>query len=699
MPHRLGVDIGGTFTDFALLDEESGQLAIHKQLTTPDDPSRAVLEGIDSLLRREGVSITSITAIVHGTTLVTNAVIERKGAKVGMISTKGFADALDMREEKRYDVFDLRLVFPEPLVPRWQRVEVSERCRYDGTVELALEEADIPLAVANLVEEQGIQSLAICLLHSYANPAHELAIKAIAAEKYPDLYISTSAEVFPDLREFARWTTTCMNAYTQPMFDQYLRRIESGLAEMGITGNLYIMTSSGGTVTTETARRFPVRMLESGPAAGVLMSAFHGEILSLPELLSFDMGGTTAKGALVADSKPVKAYEMEVARVHHFKRGSGFPAKIPVIDMIEIGAGGGSVAHLDQRGLLAVGPLSAGADPGPVCYGQGGDKPTLTDANLVLGYLDPTFFLGGEMTLEREAAKEFIQVHVAEPLQLSLARAAWGIHDIINEDVARAFRIHASERGFDYRTCSMVAFGGSGPVHALRIASKLKVPRAIFPVGAGVMSALGLLASPLAFEIVQAQHRYIDELNAARFQETFDPLVENAVAPLLAAGVERETIDIEYRLDMRYHGQGYTIEVSLPTGSTPVSVFADIGRLFAERYATVYAFSLLESPLEVTTWKVEARGPQPKIMPGYHIGGRPTNDAKAALKGIRAAYFPEYDDYVDCPVYDRYLLPAGTRLDGPALVEERESTLVVAPEGVVVVDDFLNLVADLERTK
>ncbi len=698
MTYRLGVDIGGTFTDFALLNEDSGQLAVHKQLTTPDDPSRAVLDGIRDLLGRERVDIESIAAIVHGTTLVTNAIIERKGAKSGMITTAGFADALDMREEKRYDLFDLRLVFPEPLIPRWRRMEVSERCRYDGTVEIPLDEEKVRAAVTHLVEEEGIESLAVCLLHSYANPSHELAIRRLAAAQYPDLFISTSAEVFPDLREFARWTTTCINAYTQPMFDQYLQRIESALAELGLVGNFYIMTSSGGTVTTETARAFPSRMLESGPAAGVLMSAFHGATLTLPELLSFDMGGTTAKGALVQGGKPVKAYQMEVARVHQFKRGSGLPAKIPVIDMIEIGAGGGSIAQLDQRGLLAVGPRSAGADPGPICYGRGGDAPTLTDANLILGYLDPDFFLGGEIKLEVTAAKELTNARVAEPLQLSLARAAWGIHDIVNEDVARAFRIHASERGFDYRKCSMVAFGGSGPLHALRIASKLKIPRAIFPVGAGVMSALGLLASPLAFEIVQAQHCFVDELDATQFEGAFAPLVERAVAPLRDAGVPREQITLEYRLDMRYHGQGYALEVTLPDRSDRSTIFHDLTSLFAERYETVYAFSLIESPLEITTWKVEARGPKPKIMAGYSVESQQSSDVSKALKGTRPAYFPEGDNYVDCPVYNRYLLPAASRLEGPALIEERESTMVIGPGDVVTVDHYLNLVAELGET-
>ncbi|MDP6875156.1 MAG: hydantoinase/oxoprolinase family protein, partial [Alphaproteobacteria bacterium] len=467
MAYRLGIDIGGTFTDFALFDEADGTFAIHKQLTTPDDPSRAVLEGTAALLTRHGLDLHVVTEIVHGTTLVTNAVIERKGARTGLLTTRGFRDILDMRQEKRYDVFDLRLVFPDPLVLRRLRAEVDERCHYDGTVEVPLDLVGAREALRGLVEGQHIESLAVCLLHGYANPAHERALGEMAAAAYPDLTISLSSEVCPEWREFERFTTTCINAFTQPMFDQYLRRLEAGLVELGFKGQLFVMSSSGGTLTPETARRFPARVIESGPAAGAQMSAFHGRALDRTELLSFDMGGTTAKGALIRNGAAIKVYHQEVARVHDFKAGSGLPVKSPVIDMIEIGAGGGSIALPDVRGTIQVGPQSAGADPGPACYGQGGGAATLTDANLVLGYLDPDFFLGGEMSLDREASERVIDANIAVPLRLSMARAAWGIHEIVDEDVARAFRIHASERGFDYRGSAMIAFGGSGPAHAM----------------------------------------------------------------------------------------------------------------------------------------------------------------------------------------------------------------------------------------
>ncbi|WP_374444900.1 hydantoinase/oxoprolinase family protein [Stella sp.] len=699
--YRIGVDIGGTFTDFALFDAAGGRMAIHKQLTTPRDPSAAVLDGVATMLAANGVAIDRVHDIVHGTTLVTNAVIERRGAVTGMLVTAGFRDILDMGYESRYDLYDLRLRFPPPIVPRRLRAEIDERMRPDGKVERRLDRASVRAAVAGL-KDQGIEALAVCLLHSYANPAHEQAVAKLVAKEFPDLYVSTSADVFPNMREFERWTTTTVNAFTQPMFDRYLRRLEDGLAGQGFRGRVYIMTSSGGTVTTETARRYPVRALESGPAAGALMSAHHGRSLALDEVLAFDMGGTTAKGALIRNGQPLKKYMMEVARVHEFKRGSGLPVRIPVIDMIEIGAGGGSLAGVDERGLLRVGPKSASADPGPACYGRGGTGATLTDANLVLGYLDAGFFLGGAMRLDRKAAEAAIRDAVAKPLKLSLARAAWGIHEVINEDVARAFRIHASERGFDYRGASMVAFGGSGPVHAMAIARKLKIPRVVFPVGAGVMSALGLLASPLSFEVARSRRVHVADLDAAAFADEFGRLVAEASGFLTRAGVAEGDIRVTLRLDMRYQGQGHDIEVTLPQAGDfgkggLAALFADLPRLFGAAYAETYLVSFLEEPIEIINWKVEAAGPAPDFTSGYSLGDPPSGDAKAALKGRRRVYLGEVGDYVEVPVYDRYKLAPGTRIAGPCVVEERESTCIVGKGDRAEVDWHYNLVAELAR--
>ena len=712
---RLGIDIGGTFTDFALFDERGNEVAVAKRLTTPADPSIAVIEGTAALLQREGVPMAEVESIAHGTTLVTNAVIERRGAKTGMLVTAGFRDILDMGFEQRYDLFDLRLTWPDPLVPRRLRREVPERVGHDGRVIAALDPECTRAAVRDLVETAGIEALAICFLHSYANPVHEEAAGEFVRAEFPNLHVSRSAEVFGNMREYERWTTATMNAFTQPMFDRYIERLERGLADLGFGGRLFVMTSSGTSIVPETARRFPVRALESGPAAGALMSAHHGRKLGHPDLLSFDMGGTTAKGALVRGFTALKQYDLEVGRVHEFKSGSGLPVKLPVIDMIEIGSGGGSLARVDERGLIRVGPKSAGADPGPACYAKGGTRPTLTDADVVLGYLDPGFFLGGEMRLDADAARAAIEEHVARPAGLDPDRAAWGVHEIANEDVARAFRIHASERGFDYRRSSMVAFGGSGPVHALAIARKLRIPRVIFPIGAGVMSALGLLVSPLGFEIARSRRVYVADLDAASFEGFIAPLVEEASEFLHRAGIADPRIGA--RLDMRYQGQGYEIEVALPDGGARIAdgtgtrvadgtgtrvadgtgagtgagyadAFARLDALFRARYAEIFSETFLDEPLEIVSWKVEAAGEEAALDYAGIAGG-----ARAREKRPRNVWFG--DAFVECEVLDRYALEPGTAIEGPAVIEERESTCVLGPGDRATVDAHLNLVAEL----
>ena len=693
MSHRVGIDIGGTFTDFALLDISSGRIATHKRLTTPAAPASGVLEGLSDLLVQEQVPVEQVEAVIHGTTLITNAIIERKGARIGMITTAGFADVLEMANEHRYEMFDLRITYPAPLVERSCRVEIKERIRYDGQVETALAQSEVKLAVRHLVETKGIESLAVCFLHSYANPEHEREVRDIVRADYPELFVSISSEVFPDIREFSRWTTTCINAYTQPLLDRYLHDLEQGLLARQVRAPLFIMTSSGGTATPAVARSFPVRIMESGPAAGVLMSARHGETLSIKNLLSFDMGGTTAKGALIIDGVANKRYELEVGRVHDFKPGSGLVAKIPAIDMIEIGYGGGSTSAIDARGLLAVGPDSAGAQPGPACYRQGGKKATLTDANLVLGYLDAASFLGGNFDLSLPDAEAAIAKGVSEKLDLPLARSAWGIHDVVNEGIARAFRIHASERGFDYRNSAIVAFGGSGPIHAVAVARKLRAPQVIFPVGAGVMSAFGLLASPLTFEVLQGQQVFLKQLTLETFVEVFDRLIAESSQALVGAGVASCDIEYRLRLDMRYSGQGHAIEVALPEHSSPVEVFPTIEERFAERYAGLYAAVDLKTPVEITTWKVGAVGPLPFFPEGYKTWR--SSDDMSQSHVTRSVYFNEHEDYIPCRVINRMSLCPGDRFEGPLIIEERESTVVIGPECDVVVDKTLSLIATL----
>jgi N-methylhydantoinase A len=488
------------------------------------------------------------------------------------------------------------------------------------------------------------------------------------------------------MREYERWTTACVNAYVQPVVDRYLDRLESGLAAIGFGGRFLIMNSSGGTLTSAMARRFPVRLLESGPAAGALMSASHGRRLGLEEVLSFDMGGTTAKGCIIQDGAPLKRYDLEVARVHEFKQGSGLPVKIPVLDMIEIGAGGGSIASIDERGLIRVGPQSAGAKPGPASYGRGGTRPTLTDANLVLGYLGAKSFLGGAMELDPDTAARAIEATIAEPLGLDLMHAAWGIHEVINEDVARAFRVHASERGVDYRRCSIVVFGGSGPLHGARIARKLRVPNVVCPVGAGVMSAFGLLVSPIGFEIVRSRRVALAGMTDDVFGAEIGSLRREVLKLLAAAGTEPDGILTRFKLDMRYEGQGYEIEVAVPED---FSRSGDLVVEFEAQYQRVFGLAFPGRAIEIVNWKVEASAPPPGDT-RYRLSGV---GARTALKGERPVWMGS--EVRPCPVYDRYGLAAGAVVEGPALIEEAESTCVIHAGDRLTVDGDLNLVIEI----
>ena len=690
-PFRIGVDIGGTFTDFTLFDDGARTVRTHKRLTTPADPSRAVLDGCVALTREAGLGLADVEAIVHGTTLVTNAVIERKGVPTAMLVTRGFRDLLDIAEERRYDLFDLTIRYPQPVVPRRLRCEVSGRLRYDGSeIEpLGLDGVDAFLDEA--IADHAVQAVAICFLHSYANSSHESEAACHVAERYPDLAVSTSSGVFPFAREYPRWTTTCLNAYVQPVVDRYLARLEASVRSAGFAGRLLVMGSSGGTLTPEVARRYPIRLLESGPAAGALMSARHGRELGFDQVLSFDMGGTTAKGCIIRDGKPLRRYGLEVARVHEFKRGSGLPVKVPVLDMIEIGAGGGSIASIDARRLLSVGPTSAGADPGPACYGLGGTYPTLTDANLLLGFLDPGSFLGGEMTLDVAAAREVVRTGIAEPLGIDVEHAASGIHEVISEEVARAFRVHASEQGVDCRRCTMVVFGGSGPLHGTAVARKLRIPRVVCPVGAGVMSAFGLLTSPLAFETVRSRRIPLGTPGVAELASDLGDLGVAASSMLFDAGIGQGDVRLRRRIDMRYAGQGHEVEVEAPDGEPPD---ADLLRkLFEDQYESVFGLRFAGRPIEIVNWKVEAEGPAPGAGDLYKLVL--DRSSRPALKGHRPVWSPEAGGIVPQPVYDRYGLAAGASLEGPALIEERESTCVLGAGDRLRVDAYLNLVIEI----
>ena len=493
-PIRIGFDIGGTFTDFVLADARDGSLRLHKCLTTPQDPAIGALDGLAAIMAEHGVGLADVGEIVHGTTLVTNAVIERKGVKLGLITTTGFRDVLEAGTEQRYDIYDLFLTYPEPLVPRHRRLEAIERIDRDGRVITPLD-ADSVRKAARALSEAGAEAIAICFLHAYREPAHERQAAAIVAEALPGLPVSVSHEVIAEIGEYARCATTCANAYVQPLMARYLGRLQQALRGNGFTGALRLMHSAGGLMSVEAAQALPIRLLESGPAGGALAATLLGARAGHRDMLAFDMGGTTAKSCLIEAGRAQTTPMLEAGRKHRFKKGSGLPIKAPAIDMIEIGAGGGSIASIDAVGLLRVGPHSAGAMPGPACYGQGGMLPTVTDANLVLGYYDPAFFLGGAMALDVAAARAAI-ASVAEPLGMTVEQAAWGIHKVVVESMADSARVYLVERGKDPRRYAMVGFGGAGPAHAAEIARALGMSELVIPPASGAASALGFLAAP-----------------------------------------------------------------------------------------------------------------------------------------------------------------------------------------------------------
>src|SRR5215831_495009 len=533
---RIGVDIGGTFTDLVWVDEGTGAVRVVKLLTTPKEPAQAVEQGVVTLLYEVGSAPGSVKSLIHGTTLATNAIIERKGAKTGLLTTAGFRDALEIGREGRYDMYDLFIDPPSPLVPRRLRLEVRERILADGSVLSPLDESSVRAALATLIAE-GVEAIAVSLLHAYRNPAHERAVAALIERVAPGLPVSCSSDVVPEIREYERTSTTVANVYVMPLMARYLDDLERKLAEQGLRGNFYVMLSSGGIATPDTAKRVPVRLVESGPAAGALAAARVAREAGESRMLSFDMGGTTAKACVIDGGQPLIAREFEVARADRFKRGSGLPIRVPVIELIEIGAGGGSVARIDSLGLLKVGPESAGADPGPACYALGGREPTVTDADLVLGYLDPEFFLGGRMRLDVEAARRAIEERIARRLGLSLTEAAWGIHRVVNENMAAAARIHGIERGKDLRAYPLFAFGGAGPVHAWHVGRILKVPRILLPFGAGAISAWGLLVAPLAFDFIRTAPLRLDGADWSRINRLFAEMETEGRSVLRAAGV------------------------------------------------------------------------------------------------------------------------------------------------------------------
>jgi N-methylhydantoinase A/oxoprolinase/acetone carboxylase beta subunit len=686
--YRFGFDIGGTFTDFVLLEVGAGRLFSHKVLTTPSAPAQAVLHGWRDLLAQVGARPEQIEAAVHGTTLITNALIERRGARTALLTTAGFRDILEIRREMRYDIYDLLMELPAPLAPRPLRLGIRERINARGEVVTPLAADDVTAARRTLAAA-AVEAVAVCYLHAYQNPAHERATAAALREALPGVRLSLSSEVAPEIREYERMSTTVCNAYVQPLSEAYLDDLLRRLRAAGYTRELYLMLSSGGITTVGTAARFPIRLVESGPAAGVLAAMFHGERLGIRDLLSFDMGGTTAKACLIKDGQPAMTRQFEIARAHRFKRGSGLPVQVPSIELIEIGAGGGSIAWIDDLELLKVGPQSAGADPGPACYGFGGTAPTVTDADLLLGYLNPDYFLGGRMSLDRAASERAMRA-IAGRLGVDVAGAAAAIHQVVDESMVAATRVHVAERGGDARRLWLLAFGGAGPVHAHAIADALAMPGYICPPGAGVTSALGFLVAPASFEFSRSVAAAVTADVLPRLDAIFSELEADGRATLAEAGVRTRDMRFVRQAEMRHAGQGHEILVDLGTRRLASrDVDADVKPMFYRTYEDRYGHAHRHLGLEITTCRLTATGPRPRVAGTGRdrVRGAP----RAALKGRRPAFFPRERRFAPTPVFDRDLIRSGDRFDGPAIFEGRDSTVVVPPRARATVDRFLNL--------
>ena len=688
--HEIAFDIGGTFTDFALRDITTGRTEIWKVPTTSREPACAVLDGLRARFADSALRPADVVRVLHATTIATNAILERKGARTVLLTTEGFRDILLIGRQKRYDTNNLHLDKPRPLVRRADIIEVPERLRADGSVLHSLREADAA-AIADRVAAGGYQSVAIVFLHAYANPVHEQRMAAAIAERLPGMPISLSSAIAPRFREYERTSTTVANAYVAPLVAFYIDTLGGSLRELGVRAEMSIMQSNGGIASAEMVRTAPIRIVESGPAAGVLMCAEVGREEGCAHVMTFDMGGTTAKLGAIDDGTPAVASSFEVDAIHA-RKGSGLPLSITAIDLLEIGAGGGSIARTGM-GLIRVGPDSAGAEPGPVCYGRAGTAPTVTDANLILGYLNPDFFNGGAMALQREAAAEALMREIGEPLGLSLEAAAWGVHAIANANMERAMRIVSIERGRDPRRYSLVAFGGAGPLHACRLARALGVPRVIVPRGAGAGSALGLLVADRTVDLGLTRVLRLNDAASDAIAGIFAGLEAQATSQ--ACNMDPLGVPILRRAaSMRYAGQGYELRVDLPEGAISADYPARVLAAFHAAYQRDYGYVDPDASVEVSDWHVTATIPAARKGAGIRFaghtgGGDPVTDR-------RNAYFPEAGGMVPTAVIDRYALTERHRIPGPAVVEERESTIVVPPGDVVLLSAAGNVIIEIE---
>lgn len=691
--YSLGVDIGGTFTDIVLLNQENGQRYLTKTLTTHQDPKEGVISGVLQLLAQHNIKPKQVNRLVHATTLFTNALIERKGVPTGLITTAGFRDTLEIGRERKYDLYDLDIINPQPLIPRDLRLEVNERMSATGEVIRPLDEEEL-LARVDELSAKGITSIAIIFLHAYLNGTHEAQAAEIIRKKRPGLTVTISREVAPEIREYERASTTAACAYVKPLAVSYLSSLAEDIRNIGIQAPFVLMLSSGGLTGRDEVVRNPVQMLESGPAAGALSAAYFGGLDGISDILAFDMGGTTAKLCLVKDGEPSIAYGFEAAREKRFAEGSGLPIRISTVELIEIGAGGGSIARTNEIGFLKVGPDSAGSEPGPACYGRGGTDPTVTDANLLLGYLNPEFFAGGTLAVNAKHSDAVI-TPLARSIQLTNIQAASGIHNLVNEVMASAARVHIAENGYDPRRFCLIVTGGGGPVHGYGVARKLGLTRMLCPPSPGVGSALGLLVAPARVDRASTVNFRIGTDPIEALEKSFQTLEREALNVIAQNELgSSQSIAIKRYTDGRFVGQGFDFTVELPDGPYNESA----RELLQTTFKTIYQERFMRPPpevaLEFISIRVSATVPTGNIQMRIAEGDR---GAKQAVKNTRKVWFDEANQYLDTPVLDRELLSAGDTIAGPVLIEDPSSTLVVGPAGHCRVTASGNIIVELEQ--
>jgi N-methylhydantoinase A len=676
---KLAADIGGTFTDIVL--ETGKERFSGKVLTTTEAPELGVLEGIKLVLEQAKVAPKDVDVVIHGTTLATNALIERKGAKTAFITTEGFRDIIEQGYEKRFDHYDLMIDRPAPLVPRTRRYTVRERLAVTGEVLIPLDEAAVA-GIAKKISDEKVGAVAIGLLHAYAHDAHERRVRELLRKQLPKgVTICISSEVAPEIREYERFSTTVANAYVRPLMSGYLNRLGEALRAMELTAPLFLMMSGGGLTTLETAVRFPIRLVESGPAGGAILAGRIAQECALKEVLSFDMGGTTAKICLLTDGEPERARKFEIARAYRDMKGSGLPVRVPVIEMVEIGAGGGSIARVDKLGRITVGPDSAGSTPGPVSYGRGGTEPAVTDANLALGKIDPSYFAGGKIKLDEAGAAQALKRAIGAPLGLEDFWPAAGVAEIVEENMANAARVHAIERGKDISACTMIAFGGGAPLHACRLAEKIGVDTILVPKGAGVGSAIGFLRAPIAYEVTRSAAVSLDDFDPKHVNDLLDRMTSDALAVVKPA-VKSQAVTIQRIADCRYVGQGHEIRIRVPVRRLTQADGAKLRAEFERLYRQIYGLTIAGMEAEAITWSVTAssRTAPPKRAKSARATSAPKHKAK------RKVYDAALGKMVDTPIYWRFDMAPGSRIKGPAIIAEDETSTIVGANFTARID-------------